>query len=68
MNAWGYVMIAVGCFFLFCATTKSDFFLYRLFAARSEVMWKENVHRFLQFVSLAIIIVGVLMAAGIIHR
>ena len=68
MNIWGHVMIAVGCFLLICATTKSKFFLYRLFVARSEAMWKENVHRFLQFAGLAIIFVGVLMATGIIHR
>lgn len=68
MNTWGYVMMAVGCFFLVCGTTKSNLFLYRLFTARSEVMWKENVHRFFQFVGLAIIIVGALMVTGIFQR
>lgn len=61
-------MMAVGFFLLTCASVKSDFFLYRLFVARSEAMWKDNVHRFLQFVGLAIIIVGCLMATGVIHR
>lgn len=68
MNIWGYVMMAVGVFFLICGSTKSELFLYRLFVARSKLMWKENVHRFFQFVGLAIIIVGGLMAAGVIQR
>ena len=68
MNLWGLVMIAVGCFLFICATMKSEFFVYRLFVARSRMMWKQNVHRFLQFAGLAIIVAGALVASGILSR
>lgn len=68
MNLWGYVMMAAGCFFLLWATTKSEFFLYRTFVAQAKMMWKENVHRAFQFAGLMMIIIGALMAIGIIHR
>ena len=43
---------------------QSDFFIYRIFVARSKQLWGDKVHVFFQFVGIAIIVVGVLMAIG----
>ena len=64
MNLWGLVMAGVGCFFLIGGWLKSDFFIYRIFVARSKKLWGDKVHVFFQFVGIAIIVVGVLMAIG----
>jgi hypothetical protein len=64
MNLWGVVMVGVGCFFLISGWLKSDFVIYRIFVARSKQLWGDNVHVFFQFVGIAIIVVGVLMATG----
>ena len=64
MNPWGLVMAGVGCFFLISGWLKSDFFIYQIFVARSKKLWGDKVHVFFQFVGIAIIVVGVLMAIG----
>jgi hypothetical protein len=64
MNLWGLVMAGVGCFFLISGWLKSDFFIYRIFVARSKTLWGDKVHVFFQFVGIAIIVVGALMAIG----
>ena len=61
-------MAAVGLAMLVWGTTKSEFVIYRMLADRSKALWGENVHRFYQFSGLAVIIVGVLLAFGIIGR
>ena len=55
---WGVLMAAIGVFFLVSATRRSEALPYRLFVARSRSFWGENVHRFHQFVGLALIVVG----------
>lgn len=65
-QAWGFVMMAVGALFILWATTRSTFFLYRLFVARSKLLLGEKVHRFYQLVGGAIILVGSLMVAGVL--
>ena len=62
---WGYVMMAVGVFFLACASTRSEFVLYRLCVARSRMLWGDNVHRFFQFLGAGLIILGGLRTAGL---
>ena len=62
---WGYVMMAVGVFFLTCGSTRSEFVLYRLFVVRSRMLWGDNVHRFFQFLGVGFIILGGLRAAGL---
>jgi uncharacterized membrane protein len=64
MNLWGVVMVGVGCFFLVSGWLKSDFVIYRIFVARSRILWGDKVHVFFRFVGIAIIVVGVLMATG----
>lgn len=66
MNPWGYPMIAIGGFFVTCGVLKSDFFLYRIFVAKAERFWRENVHKFLGCSGIAIMIVGIIMLLGVI--
>ncbi|QDU41297.1 hypothetical protein Mal4_56630 [Maioricimonas rarisocia] len=64
-GGWGFVMMAVGLFFVISATVRSRFFLYRLFVARSETMMGEHAHRFLQFAGVMIMVAGLLMLLGV---
>ena len=61
---WGAVMVAVGLFMVISATRKSQSVIYRLLVARSQGMWGEHVHRFLQLVGLAIIASGLVFVAN----
>jgi len=63
---WGILTIAIGLFLLICSFTKSDFIVYRLFVYRSKILWGDNVYTFHQIVSVIIIVLGILMATGII--
>jgi len=53
---WGSLMALIGLFFLVSALKKSNFIIYRLFAAKSKMLWKENVHTF--FVVVGVILMG----------
>ncbi|TWT56930.1 hypothetical protein KOR42_02860 [Thalassoglobus neptunius] len=68
MNAemWGLVMVVIGLFFVVSAWLKSDFFIYRMFVARSKILWRDKVHTFLLLSGVVIILVGVLMASGLL--
>ena len=68
MNVFGFIMIAVGCFFFICGMTKSEFIVYRILVSRSETLWQKKVHGFYTVVGIAIIVVGALMAMGLIKR
>ncbi len=61
---WGYVMMAVGVFFLTCESTRSEFVLYQLCVANSRLLWGNNVHRFFQCLAAGFIILGGLRVAG----
>ena len=63
---WGSLMIAVGLFMVVCASQKSEFIIYRLFVARSKILWGENVHRFHQITGAVVIVFGALVALGCI--
>lgn len=63
---WGLLTIAIGLFMLVCGSMKSDFIIYRLLAARSRILWGDNVHRFYQVAGVLVIVFGILMALGII--
>ena len=69
-NIWGIVLSIVGLFFLISGLIKSDFFIYRLFVARSKILWKseEKVHKFYQVIGVLIIVFGILVALGIIKK
>ena len=61
---WGLVMIAAGVFMSVCGLTKSEFIIYRLMAARSKVLWGDNVHRFYQVVGVIVALFGLVVALG----
>ena len=58
---WGCLMVAVGLFMVICGSTKSEFIIYRLMAARSRILWGDKVHRFYQIVGVIIIVFGTLV-------
>jgi len=61
---WGSLIMAAGLFMLVCASLKSQFIIYRLFVARSKILWGENVHRFHQITGTMVIVFGALVALG----
>ena len=65
---WGLAFIAIGLFMLISGLLKSDFIIYRLMAARSKILWGENVHRFYQVVGAILIVVGTLVSLGFLRN
>jgi len=59
---WGILIVAAGLFMLVCGRLKSEFIIYRLLAARSRILWGENVHLFYQVAGAVVIVVGILVA------
>lgn len=59
-------MAAAGLFMLVCGTTNSHFVIYRLLVDRSKGLWGDSVHRFYQASGLAVLVLGVLWASGLI--
>jgi len=70
INFWGVVISLVGLFLFISGLTKSDFFIYRLFVARSKILWKDEqvVHKFYQVVGVIIVIFGILVALGVLKK
>jgi hypothetical protein len=64
---WGGLIVAVGVFLFVCATTKSNFAVYRWLVARSRVLWKDNVYLFHQISGAAVTVFGILVALGAIR-
>ena len=67
-NPWGMVVAAIGLLMFIGGFTKSKFILYRVLAARSRGFWGDHVHSFYVVVGLLMMLFGVLVALGIIHR
>lgn len=65
---WGMLMAAAGVFMFVCGRSKSEFVIYRLMAARSKMLWGENVHRFHQAAGAIVALLGVLWALGYVWR
>ena len=63
---WGIVMMAIGVLVVFWGSTRSNFVVYRLLAARSRVLWGERVHGFYQVVGVVLSVLGLLWAIGVI--
>ena len=63
---WGILIVVAGLFLLVCGSVKCDFVIYRLLYARSKIIWGENTHRFHQIVGIIVIVVGILVAVGLI--
>ena len=59
---WGVAMAAIGALFVAWGRTQSEFFVYRLLAARSRVLWGDRVHGFYQVVGVMLVVVGLLWA------
>jgi hypothetical protein len=62
---WGLLMVAAGLFMFVCGSSKSEFIIYRLMAARSRILWGDNVHRFYQITGTIVIVFGVLITLGV---
>ena len=62
---WGILMVAAGLFMFVCGSSKSEFIIYRLMAARSRILWGDNVHRFYQITGTIVIVFGVLITLGV---
>lgn len=65
---WGSLMAAIGLFLAICGYLQSDFIVYRLIAARSKMLWGEKTHAFHTIAGTAIVILGILMALGVIWQ
>ncbi|MFY9253276.1 MAG: hypothetical protein WAO83_07465 [Fuerstiella sp.] len=67
---WGSLMAVIGLLMLVAGTAKSEFIVYRLLVARSRILWGEGdaVHRFYQLSGLIVMILGVLLATGLIWK
>lgn len=63
---WGCLTAAAGLFMVICASTKSEFIIYRLMVARSKILWGEKVHRFHQIAGVMVMVFGALVAFGYI--
>ena len=63
---WGCVMAVIGLVMFIWGFRKSEFVIYRLLAARSKILWGENVHKFYQVVGILVILAGILIALGYI--
>ena len=67
-NVWGIVIAMIGLLMFLGGLTKSEFVVYRLLAARTRLLWGDNVHTFYIAAGLIVAIFGVLVAMGIIHK
>ncbi len=63
---WGALIILAGLFLLVCGRLKSEFIVYRLFVARSKILWGEKVYIFHQLTGVIVIVFGILVAIGYI--
>ena len=59
---WGLIIAMAGALFITWGRTKSDFSLYRLLVARSQVLWGDRVHGFYQIAGALMIIAGAAIA------
>lgn len=59
---WGLIIAVVGVLFIFWGRTQSEFGLYRLFVARSRILWGDRVHGFHQVAGALMIAFGAILA------
>ena len=59
---WGVVLAAIGLLFIRWGRAKSDFVVYRLLVARSQLLWRDRVHEFYQVSGAAMIVFGLFFA------
>ncbi|MCD6545334.1 MAG: hypothetical protein J7K69_01590 [Thermotogae bacterium] len=58
-------MIAVGVFLSISGFLKSEFVIYKILAARSKILWSENVHIFHAIVGILVAVIGILFAVDV---
>ena len=63
---WGILIIVAGVLLFLGGRFKSEFIIYRLLAARSRMLWGDNVHRFHQVAGVMVIVFGILVLLGYI--
>ena len=57
---WGSLMLLIGIFLFISAIKKSNFILYKVFVARSKILWGKNVHIFLMLSGIVIMVLSLL--------
>jgi len=63
---WGILIIVAVVLLFLGGRFKSEFIIYRLLAARTRMLWGDNVHKFYQVSGLMVVVFGILVLAGII--
>lgn len=63
---WGVLMSLIGLFFLLSSSFMRENFIYKLFIAKSRLLWKDKVHIFYQVSGIVLIVLGALWGLGII--
>ncbi|WP_413431634.1 hypothetical protein [Crateriforma spongiae] len=67
-NAWGIAIATIGLLMFLGGLTKSEFVVYRVLAARTRLVWGDNVHVFYVAAGLIVAVFGVLVTMGIIGK
>jgi hypothetical protein len=67
-NAWGIAISTIGLLMFLGGLTKSEFVVYRVLAARTRLVWGDNVHVFYVAAGLIVAVFGVLVAMGFIGK
>jgi len=63
---WGSLIAVIGIYMFVSALRKSEFIIYKLLAARSRVVWGDNVHKFYTVVGIILVVFGLLVAIKVI--
>jgi len=63
---WGTLITLTGLFILVGTTLRTDFIIYQLLIARSQLLWSDHGHLFHQLVGALLIGLGLLWACRII--
>ena len=67
---WGLLMIAIGAFLSISGFVRSNFIIYRLFVARSRILWGDGdkVHNFYVIVGILVVVFGILFTIGVFNK
>jgi len=62
---WGIIMIVIGALLSISGFLKSESIIYRILAAKSKILWGDNIHTFYAVIGILIAIMGLLLAIGV---
>lgn len=62
---WGSLMALMGLFMFVSALIKSENIVYRMFVARSKLLWGEHVHSFLMVAGIIVMGLSSLFFIGV---